>query len=129
MSLNSHNADYLGEGDRVDKYSKLADWDDDDPQALQDTSSRWDKVVILKHMFTLQELEVCQPGLVSCFSRIPMLLTVYHRKIQPPSLTSRKIFATNAQRPGLSLTWFYSTRKLMASRACGIATPRLPMHV
>ncbi|KAK5946956.1 hypothetical protein PMZ80_001101 [Knufia obscura] len=37
--------------------SKLADWDDDDPQALPDTSSRWDKVVILKHMFTLQELE------------------------------------------------------------------------
>ena len=38
--------------------SKLADWDDDDPQTIQDTSSRWDKVVILKHMFTLQELEV-----------------------------------------------------------------------
>ncbi|KAL9131249.1 MAG: hypothetical protein Q9217_000791 [Psora testacea] len=37
--------------------NKLADWDDDDPQSLQDTSSRWDKVVILKHMFTLQELE------------------------------------------------------------------------
>ena len=36
--------------------SKLADWDDDDagpaPQA-----SRWDKVVVLKHMFTLKELE------------------------------------------------------------------------
>lgn len=38
--------------------SKLADWDDDDPQAMTDTSSRWDKVVILKHMFTLQELEL-----------------------------------------------------------------------
>ncbi|KAL8987078.1 MAG: hypothetical protein Q9177_003687, partial [Variospora cf. flavescens] len=37
--------------------NKLADWDDDDPQAIQDTSSRWDKVVILKHLFTLQELE------------------------------------------------------------------------
>ncbi|KAL2043439.1 hypothetical protein N7G274_003746 [Stereocaulon virgatum] len=37
--------------------NKLADWDDDDPQTIQDTSSRWDKVVILKHMFTLQELE------------------------------------------------------------------------
>jgi len=37
--------------------NKLADWDDDDPQALPDTSSRWDKVVILKHMFTLQEIE------------------------------------------------------------------------
>ncbi|KAG6997869.1 hypothetical protein G7Y79_00037g073870 [Physcia stellaris] len=37
--------------------NKLADWDDDDPSSLQETSSRWDKVVILKHMFTLQELE------------------------------------------------------------------------
>lgn len=37
--------------------SRLADWDDDDPQTLQESSSRWDKVVILKHMFTLQELE------------------------------------------------------------------------
>ena len=38
--------------------NRLADWDDDDPQTLQETSSRWDKVVILKHMFTLQELQV-----------------------------------------------------------------------
>lgn len=38
--------------------SKLADWDDDDPSALPDTTSRFDKLVILKHMFTLKELEV-----------------------------------------------------------------------
>ncbi len=38
--------------------SKLADWDDDDPSTLDDNSSRWDKVVILKYMFTLKELEV-----------------------------------------------------------------------
>ncbi|KAK3056235.1 hypothetical protein LTR09_002742 [Extremus antarcticus] len=37
--------------------SRLADWDDDDPQALPDTSSRWDKVVVLKHMFTPEELK------------------------------------------------------------------------
>lgn len=37
--------------------ARLADWDDDDPSTLPDTSSRWDKVVILKHMFTLQELD------------------------------------------------------------------------
>ncbi|KAJ5578078.1 nuclear mRNA splicing factor-associated protein [Penicillium hispanicum] len=37
--------------------SKLADWDDDDPSALPETSSRQEKVVILKHMFTLKELE------------------------------------------------------------------------
>lgn len=39
------------------KYSKLADWDDDDP-ALKAAASKWDKVVILKHMFTLKELKV-----------------------------------------------------------------------
>lgn len=38
--------------------AKLADWsDDEEPSALTATSSRWDKVVVLKHMFTLQELE------------------------------------------------------------------------
>ncbi|EEH17922.2 hypothetical protein PABG_00485 [Paracoccidioides brasiliensis Pb03] len=37
--------------------SKLADWDDDEPSTVPTSSSRWDKVVILKHMFTLQELE------------------------------------------------------------------------
>ncbi|KAK2760713.1 hypothetical protein FQN54_001948 [Arachnomyces sp. PD_36] len=35
--------------------SKLTDWDDDEPSAPD--TSRWGKVVILKHMFTLQELE------------------------------------------------------------------------
>ena len=46
--------------------SKLADWDDDDPSVLPDTNSRWDKVVILKHMFTLGELEV----IISNLSRL-----------------------------------------------------------
>ena len=36
--------------------ARLADWSDDEPSALVETSSRWDKVVILKHMFTLDEL-------------------------------------------------------------------------
>lgn len=36
--------------------SRLADWDDDDPQAITEVSNRWDKVVVLKHMFTLAEL-------------------------------------------------------------------------
>lgn len=43
--------------------SKLADWDDDEPSALPETSSRFEKIVILKHMFTLQELEVGAPCL------------------------------------------------------------------
>ncbi|KAL2818988.1 hypothetical protein BDW59DRAFT_151726 [Aspergillus cavernicola] len=37
--------------------SKLADWDDDEPAALVDTNSKFEKVVILKHMFTLAELD------------------------------------------------------------------------
>lgn len=45
--------------------AKLADWDDDEPSTLggrpgipeSKNPSRWDKVVILSHMFTLQELE------------------------------------------------------------------------
>ncbi|EED24151.1 nuclear mRNA splicing factor-associated protein, putative [Talaromyces stipitatus ATCC 10500] len=53
--------------------SKLADWDDDEPSAVLDTSSRFDKVVVLKHMFTLEEIE-----------------------IPPLFLISNKIFATNA---------------------------------
>jgi HIV Tat-specific factor 1 len=37
--------------------SKLADWDDGDPSAMADTSSKLEKVVILKHMFTLEEIK------------------------------------------------------------------------
>ncbi|KAM0178747.1 hypothetical protein ACHAPF_003449 [Botrytis cinerea] len=37
--------------------ARLADWSDDEPSALVESSSKWDKVVILKHMFTLKELE------------------------------------------------------------------------
>ncbi|BDD54716.1 hypothetical protein MPDQ_000317 [Monascus purpureus] len=37
--------------------NKLADWDDTDPSSLPETNSRFEKVVILKHMFTLAELE------------------------------------------------------------------------
>jgi HIV Tat-specific factor 1 len=37
--------------------ARLADWSDDEPSGmLEAPSSRWDKVVILKHMFTLEEL-------------------------------------------------------------------------
>ncbi|KAF3905428.1 hypothetical protein ABW20_dc0101584 [Dactylellina cionopaga] len=37
--------------------NKLADWDDDDPAASRTGPSKFDKVAILKHMFTLKELE------------------------------------------------------------------------
>nr|OQO15485.1 hypothetical protein B0A51_16245 [Rachicladosporium sp. CCFEE 5018] len=36
---------------------RLTDWDEDDVSVLPETSTRWDKVVILKHMFTLAEIE------------------------------------------------------------------------
>ncbi|KAK1754969.1 hypothetical protein QBC47DRAFT_382323 [Echria macrotheca] len=38
--------------------AKLADWDDDEPDQLAPPrNSKWEKVVILRHMFTLEELE------------------------------------------------------------------------
>ena len=37
--------------------ARLADWDDDDPQALP-TTTKLDKTVVLRHMFTMKELEV-----------------------------------------------------------------------
>ncbi|OLN88739.1 Splicing factor U2AF-associated protein 2 [Colletotrichum chlorophyti] len=38
--------------------AKLADWSDDDTAAIPaETNSKWDKTVILRHMFTLAELE------------------------------------------------------------------------
>ncbi|RKF79988.1 Splicing factor U2AF-associated protein 2 [Golovinomyces cichoracearum] len=36
--------------------ARLADWSDDEGSTFTDVSSKWNKVVILKHMFTLQEL-------------------------------------------------------------------------
>ncbi|KAI1143401.1 hypothetical protein F5Y05DRAFT_151856 [Hypoxylon sp. FL0543] len=44
---------------RTQKLSaKLADWDDDDPYGGQlETGARRDRVVVLRHMFTLKELE------------------------------------------------------------------------
>ena len=47
----------------LNRTSKLADWDDDDPSVITETTTKWDKVVILKNMFTLQELEVCDEHL------------------------------------------------------------------
>jgi HIV Tat-specific factor 1 len=37
--------------------SRLTEWDEDEVSVIPATSNRWDKVVILKHMFTLEELE------------------------------------------------------------------------
>lgn len=36
--------------------ARLADWSDDEPLDTVEHSTKWDKVVILKHMFTLEEL-------------------------------------------------------------------------
>ncbi len=37
--------------------AKLADWDDDEPTYPEAKGGKWDKIVILQHMFTLEELE------------------------------------------------------------------------
>ncbi|KAK9371126.1 hypothetical protein V1509DRAFT_606932 [Lipomyces kononenkoae] len=37
--------------------NKLTDWDDDDVDQQYTTNKRWNKIVILKHVFSLQELE------------------------------------------------------------------------
>ena len=37
--------------------SRLADWDDDEPSTVTTTSSRWDKVVVIKRAFTLQSFQ------------------------------------------------------------------------
>ena len=72
--------------ERLTQHSKLADWDDDDPQSIQDTSSRWDKVVILKHMFTLQELEVRVSEKGSRIHVHSMLTMTACRRTRRPSL-------------------------------------------
>jgi HIV Tat-specific factor 1 len=36
--------------------ARLADWSDDESSSMVETSTKWDKVVVLKHMFTLEEL-------------------------------------------------------------------------
>lgn len=38
-------------------HSRLADWDDDEPSKMQQTSSRSDKVVVIKGLFTLEGLK------------------------------------------------------------------------
>jgi HIV Tat-specific factor 1 len=38
-------------------FSRLADWDEDDVAIIPPQSARWDKIVVLKHMFTLEEIE------------------------------------------------------------------------
>ena len=101
--------------------NKLADWDDDDPQQLTETSSKWDKVVILKHMFTAQELEVGA-------SRHALRHVLMHRRrIRLLYSTSRRIFATNARnlatlRMSFSMTW-----NPTASQASSIRIPTPPM--
>lgn len=47
--INKHNAEMK---------RRVTDWsDDEEPQTLPEVSNRWDKVVVLKQMFTLKELE------------------------------------------------------------------------
>ena len=36
---------------------RLNDWDEDDVSVIPATTNEWDKVVVLKNMFTLEDLE------------------------------------------------------------------------
>lgn len=77
----------------ADGSSKLTDWDDDEPAALVDTNSRFEKVVILKHMFTLQELDVRSAPSTTGFPCF-LSLTIHRRTLQL-SLISRRISVTS----------------------------------
>lgn len=37
--------------------SRLADWSDDEPSTIKQTSSRFDKLVVVKHVFTQEQLK------------------------------------------------------------------------
>ncbi|CAK4031197.1 related to cold sensitive U2 snRNA supressor [Lecanosticta acicola] len=37
-------------------YRRINDWSDDEPSTISQTSSRWDKVVVIKNAFTLKDL-------------------------------------------------------------------------
>lgn len=61
--VEDRNAAYKGKPSKVktkkkaeEMNSRLADWSDDDVSTMKQTSSRADKVVVLKYVFTLQEL-------------------------------------------------------------------------
>jgi HIV Tat-specific factor 1 len=86
--------------------NKLADWDDDDPQQMPETSSKFDKVVILKHMFTPAELEV-RP-----FKPIHGYWLTIPRRIRLPFWRSKKTSETSAPTLVPSLTSSFTTSSL-----------------
>ncbi|PNS20963.1 Splicing factor U2AF-associated protein 2 [Sphaceloma murrayae] len=75
MSYKKHKEYKAGDGDKKGRpgkdvakikkmtekmNSRLADWDDDDPQVVEEEvkpASKFDKTVYVKHMFTLEEME------------------------------------------------------------------------
>lgn len=104
------------------QHSKLADWDDDDPQTIQDTSSRWDKVVILKHMFTLQELEVCKLSRNLVPAARQQDTYFIYRMIQQLSWISKKTFVKNVPKWDRSPMSSSSIKNLVAWQAYVMAT-------
>lgn len=114
---------------------------------MQDTSSRWDKVVILKHLFTLKELEVrtlllilqrpaqthdlLTTPFVSSRSKIAEAIAqpatnadASFRKTPLPYSISKKTSVTNAPKWPTSPMWFCSTRKLKVLQVYVSAMPR-----
>lgn len=57
QKLNKYYISFQLHTETLTSDSKLADWDDDDPSAIQTAPKNLDRTVVMKHMFTLQELE------------------------------------------------------------------------
>lgn len=98
--------------------SKLADWDDDEPQTLPETSSKRDKVVVLKHMFTPEELEVRRTHVLKRH-----ILTA-SRRIRPPCWRLKRTSGKNVPSWERSPMWCCLTRKQKASRASDSPMPK-----
>ncbi|UKZ79563.1 hypothetical protein TrVFT333_007321 [Trichoderma virens FT-333] len=84
--------------------AKLADWDDDDPYAsLVPSNSKRDKTVILRHMFTLQELEEDPAALLEIkedirdeCSKLGAVTSVVLYDLEPDGVVSVKFKSTES---------------------------------
>jgi len=108
--------------------NKLADWDDDDPSTIPDTSSRWDKVVILKHMFTLEELEEDPAAILDIkedireeCAKLGIVTNVVLYDKEPDGVASVRYSTPEAAQACVRVMHgrFFSTQRIQASIATG----------
>lgn len=83
--------------------AKLADWDDDDPTPQNQQPNKWDKVVILKHMFRPSELEEDPAALLEIkedirdeCSKLGTITNVVLFDLEPAGIVSVKFKDTEA---------------------------------